>query len=186
MTVAVETTVAAPLATVWRADTTPADIVQWNAASGAWHTTHSEVDLREGGAFRSRMEAKDGSRGFDFAGVYTRIVPHRLLEYTFDGRHARVKFDRNALTAYTVVRAASHAAAAKLFEGHPHFTLFPGEGVEVMECLPIPGVSGHDPTRSARLRRLARRHRAGARRREQGRRARLPRPLRLVPVDRRE
>lgn len=46
----------------------------------------------------------------------------------------------NALTAYTVVRAASHAAAAKLFEGHPHFTLFPGEGVEVMECLPIPGV----------------------------------------------
>ena len=45
---------------------------------------------------------------------------------------------RNNLAAYTVVRAESHEAAAKLFEGHPHFTLFPGEGVEVMECLPIP------------------------------------------------
>lgn len=46
---------------------------------------------------------------------------------------------RNQLTAYTVVRAPSHEAAARLFEGHPHFTLFPGEGVEVMECLPVPG-----------------------------------------------
>ena len=46
---------------------------------------------------------------------------------------------RNDLAAYTVVRAESHEAAAKLFENHPHFTLFPGEGVEVMECLPLPG-----------------------------------------------
>lgn len=45
---------------------------------------------------------------------------------------------RNELAAYIVVRAKSHEAAAKLFEGHPHFTLFPGEGVEIMECLPIP------------------------------------------------
>jgi hypothetical protein len=45
---------------------------------------------------------------------------------------------RNAMTAYTVVRAASHESAAKLFEDHPHFTIFPGDGVEVMECLPIP------------------------------------------------
>lgn len=45
----------------------------------------------------------------------------------------------NAIGAYTVVRADSHEAAAKLFEGHPHFTIFPGEGVEVMPILPIPG-----------------------------------------------
>lgn len=46
---------------------------------------------------------------------------------------------RNNLAAFTIVRAESHEAAARLFEGHPHFMLFPGEGVEVMECLPIPG-----------------------------------------------
>ena len=46
---------------------------------------------------------------------------------------------RNAMAAYVVVRAESHAAAAKLFEDHPHFTIFPGDSVEIMECLPIPG-----------------------------------------------
>lgn len=46
---------------------------------------------------------------------------------------------RNALTAYTIVQAESHEAAAKIFEGHPHFSIFPGEAVEIMECLPIPG-----------------------------------------------
>jgi hypothetical protein len=45
---------------------------------------------------------------------------------------------RNNLTAYTVVQAESHEAAARLFENHPHFTIFPGDGIEVMECLPIP------------------------------------------------
>jgi hypothetical protein len=46
----------------------------------------------------------------------------------------------NALGAFTIVRAASHDAAAALFEGHPHFTLFPGEAVEVMPILPVPGM----------------------------------------------
>jgi hypothetical protein len=45
----------------------------------------------------------------------------------------------NAMAAYTIVQAESHDAAVKLFENHPHFTIFPGEAVEVMECLPIPG-----------------------------------------------
>jgi len=45
---------------------------------------------------------------------------------------------RNNMTAYTVVRAESHEEAARLFEGHPHFTIFPGESVEIMECLPLP------------------------------------------------
>jgi uncharacterized protein YndB with AHSA1/START domain len=92
MTITVQTTVAAPIAEVWRAYTTPADIMQWNAASDDWHTTAATVDLREGGAFSSRMEAKDGSFGFDFAGVYTRIVGHERIEYSFGERSAQVDF----------------------------------------------------------------------------------------------
>jgi uncharacterized protein YndB with AHSA1/START domain len=86
MKINVETTVAAPIEQVWRAYTTPAEIKQWNAASDDWHTTAASVDLREGGAFSSRMEAKDGSMGFDFAGTYTKIVEHKLIEYSFGDR----------------------------------------------------------------------------------------------------
>lgn len=71
MKITVENLVNAPLAKVWKAYTTPEDIVHWNAASQDWHTTKATVDLRVGGEFSSRMEAKDGSFGFDFAGVYT-------------------------------------------------------------------------------------------------------------------
>ena len=92
MKITVQTTVAAPIAQVWRAYTTPDDIKQWNAASDDWHTTNATVDLREGGEFSSRMEAKDGSMGFDFAGTYTKIVEHRLIEYAFGDRDAKVEF----------------------------------------------------------------------------------------------
>lgn len=92
MKITVETTVAAPIATVWKAYTSPEDIVQWNAASSDWHTTSAQVDLRVGGAFSSRMEAKDGSMGFDFAGTYTQVVPNRLIEYSFGDRTAQVQF----------------------------------------------------------------------------------------------
>ncbi|MEZ4394310.1 MAG: SRPBCC family protein [Polyangiales bacterium] len=92
MKITVEQHVNAPMDRVWKAYTTPEDIVQWNAASEDWHTTQSSVDLRVGGAFSSRMEAKDGSFGFDFAGVYTNIVPNRLLEYSFGDRVAVVEF----------------------------------------------------------------------------------------------
>jgi uncharacterized protein YndB with AHSA1/START domain len=92
MKITVETTVKAPIEDVWRAWTTPEDIKQWNAASDDWHTTASTVDLRVGGAFSSRMEAKDGSFGFDFAGTYTKIVPLRTIEMEFGGRTAVVDF----------------------------------------------------------------------------------------------
>ena len=92
MKVTIETTVKAPINKVWSAWTSPEDIKQWNAASDDWHTTQSSVDLREGGAFSSRMEAKDGSFGFDFAGTYTKIVPNELLEFTFGDRAAKVEF----------------------------------------------------------------------------------------------
>lgn len=92
MKITVETNVRAPIERVWQAYTTPDDIVQWNAASDDWHTTRSSVDLRVGGVFSSRMEAKDGSFGFDFAGTYTSIVPHRLIEYSFGDRTAKIDF----------------------------------------------------------------------------------------------
>jgi uncharacterized protein YndB with AHSA1/START domain len=82
----------APITRVWRAYTTPEDIMQWNAASDDWQTTAATVDLRVGGDFCSRMEAKDGSVGFDFAGTYTNIVPQGLIEYAFGDRTARVEF----------------------------------------------------------------------------------------------
>lgn len=92
MRITVETCVAAPIDQVWQAYTTPADIVKWNAASDDWHTTKATVDLREGGAFSSRMEAKDGSMGFDFAGTYTKIIAHERIEYAFGDRKAEVAF----------------------------------------------------------------------------------------------
>ena len=90
--ITVETAVNAPLSRVWHAYVTPENIVQWNAASDDWHTTKASVDLREGGAFSSRMEARDGSMGFDFAGTYTKIEPEKLIEYEFGGRIAKVEF----------------------------------------------------------------------------------------------
>ncbi|MGJ4953429.1 SRPBCC family protein [Bradyrhizobium sp. HKCCYLS20291] len=93
MRITVETTVAAPIDQVWRAYTTPADIVKWNAASDDWHTTKATVDLRDGGAFSSRMEAKDGSMGFDFAGTYTKVVQNELIAYAFGDRKAEVHFE---------------------------------------------------------------------------------------------
>jgi uncharacterized protein YndB with AHSA1/START domain len=92
MKITVERSVMAPIADVWRAYTTPSDITQWNAASDDWHTTKASVNLRVGGEFSSRMEAKDGSFGFDFAGTYTNIEPNALIEYTFGDRVAQVEF----------------------------------------------------------------------------------------------
>lgn len=93
MKITVETTVAAPIDEVWRAWNTPADVMQWNAASDDWHTPASEVDLREGGKFCHRMEAKDGSFGFDFAGEYVRVIEPTLIEYALgDDRCVLVEF----------------------------------------------------------------------------------------------
>lgn len=92
MPIIVSTVVAAPVDVVWRAYTTPEDICRWNAASPDWRTTAATVDLRPGGQFSSRMEAKDGSFGFDFAGVYTEVVLHERLAYQFGERTATVTF----------------------------------------------------------------------------------------------
>jgi len=93
MRITVETTVRAPISSVWEAYSNPEDIVHWNAASDDWHTTKSAVDLRPGGQFCSRMEARDGSCGFDFEGTYTNVVPNSLIEYDFGDRKAKVEFE---------------------------------------------------------------------------------------------
>ncbi len=93
MKISVETTVDAPIANVWGAYNSADDIQQWNAASDDWHTTSATVDLRVGGNFSYRMEAKDDSMGFDFAGTYTKVVEFELIEYSFGAREARVTFE---------------------------------------------------------------------------------------------
>lgn len=92
MKITIETIVRAPIDKVWTAYNTPEDIKQWNAASDDWHTTDSQVDFRVGGSFSSRMEAKNGSFGFDFTGTYNKIVDHALIEYEFGERTAMVEF----------------------------------------------------------------------------------------------
>jgi uncharacterized protein YndB with AHSA1/START domain len=97
MKITIETLVKAPLARVWDAWNNPEDIKQWNAASDDWHTPSSRVDLREGGTFSSRMEARDGSVGFDFEGTYTRVVPHARIDYRMgDDREVQITFSEQA------------------------------------------------------------------------------------------
>ena len=90
------------LGTVWNAWTSPEHIVHWNFADDSWHAPAAVNDLHVGGKFSFRMEAKDGSMGFDFSGVYSEIIEQELIAYTMDdGRKARVTFE--ALGDSTVV-----------------------------------------------------------------------------------
>ena len=91
--VTIQTTVNAPLEKTWRLWNTAEHVKQWNNASPDWHTPKAENDLREGGSFSYRMEAKDGSFGFDFGGVYDEVKPNEKLAYTMDdGRKVQVTF----------------------------------------------------------------------------------------------
>jgi len=102
--VTIEATVKAPTAVVWEKYTNPLDIVKWNNASDDWHTTKAENDLRVGGKFLSRMEAKDGSFGFDFSGAYTAVKPLELIEYALgDGRAVSIAFSKNEEDTRVVV-----------------------------------------------------------------------------------
>ena len=93
MKITIDAVVNADIDAVWTAWNNPEDIKQWNTASPDWHTTESTVDLREGGAFSSRMEAKDGSMGFDFSGTFTKIVEKQSIEYSLeDGRSVEINF----------------------------------------------------------------------------------------------
>lgn|GEM_PF-418353 len=97
MKITLEATIAAPIEVVWRAWTTPDDIKRWNAASDDWHCPAAELDLRPGGQFSYRMEARDGSMGFDFAGAFTRVIPNEVIAYSLgDERAVAVEFVASA------------------------------------------------------------------------------------------
>jgi uncharacterized protein YndB with AHSA1/START domain len=96
ITITVEATINSPIDKVWQLWTTPQDIMQWNNASDDWHTTRAENNVRTGGKFLSRMEAKDGSMGFDFGGVYDEVKTNQSMAYTMgDGRRVTVTFVPN-------------------------------------------------------------------------------------------
>lgn len=94
--ITIKATVNANVKKVWEYWTEPECIKRWNTASEDWHTTIAENDLRVGGKFLSRMEAKDGSFGFDFGGVYDEVELHKLISYTLgDERKVRIIFEEN-------------------------------------------------------------------------------------------
>ncbi|MFP8777591.1 SRPBCC domain-containing protein [Hydrogenophaga sp. RWCD_12] len=100
----VQTTLQCGLARAWNAYTAPKAIVQWNFAAPEWHCPRAENDLRVGGTLKSRMEARDGSMGFDFEGTYTEVVPMERLVYAMgDERQVVATFkEAGGLTELTV------------------------------------------------------------------------------------
>ena len=92
-TITIQTNVKAPVLKVWNYWTKPEHIIKWNQASDDWHTTRAENDLRVGGRFLARMEAKDGSFGFDFGGIYDEVKENEYIEYTIgDGIKVKIIF----------------------------------------------------------------------------------------------
>jgi len=91
--ITVSARIKSPVGKIWKLWTDPDHIIHWNQASEDWFTPRAKNDLREGGRFSYRMEARDGSSGFDFSGIYTRIVPEKEIHYTIDdGRKVTVEF----------------------------------------------------------------------------------------------
>jgi uncharacterized protein YndB with AHSA1/START domain len=91
--ITVKTTVHAPVEKVWEYWTEPEHITKWNNASDDWHTPIAENDLTVGGKFHTRMEAKDGSFGFDFGGIYDEVKLNEIISYTLgDGRNVTITF----------------------------------------------------------------------------------------------
>lgn len=116
--ITVQTTVNAPAAKVWEYWTMPEHITQWNSASPDWHTPRAENDLREGGRFTARMEAKDGSMGFDFSGVYTKVKAHELIAYTLgDDRKVSISFAGDDAVTVTESFEAEEVNSIELQKG---------------------------------------------------------------------
>jgi uncharacterized protein YndB with AHSA1/START domain len=91
--ITVETTVNAPIEKIWESFTKPEHITKWNFAADSWQCPNAENDLQKGGNFSYRMEAKDGSFGFDFGGTYDEVEENKRIAYTIaDGRKVEVKF----------------------------------------------------------------------------------------------
>ena len=101
--ITIETAVKAPIEKVWNYWNQPEHVTKWNQASDDWHSPRGENDLRVGGSFSYRMEAKDGSFGFDFGGIHDVVDEHAYIEYTMgDGRKVKVTFTSDADTTKIV------------------------------------------------------------------------------------
>jgi uncharacterized protein YndB with AHSA1/START domain len=101
--ITVHSTINAPVEKVWQLWSAPEHITQWCSASDDWHVPHAENDLRTGGNFSTRMEAKDGSFGFDFGGVYDDVKHHEFIAYTMgDGRKVSINFKSNNNTTEVI------------------------------------------------------------------------------------
>lgn len=115
-TLKTEATLNAPVEKVWKCRTEPKHITRWNNASDDWHTPGAENDLRPGGKFLYRMEAKDGSRGFDFEGTYQEVEMHKLIAYTLaDGRKVQTRFSGDGnITVVTETFEADHTHSLEM------------------------------------------------------------------------
>jgi uncharacterized protein YndB with AHSA1/START domain len=117
--ITIEATVNAPIEKVWDAYTDPKQIIRWNSPSDDWHSPRAENDLRPGGAFNYRMEAKDGSFGFDFGGTFDEVKPNELLAYTIgDGRKVENVFTKEGdATKVTVTFEAENQNSIEMQRG---------------------------------------------------------------------
>jgi uncharacterized protein YndB with AHSA1/START domain len=117
--ITVETTVNASIEKVWQYWTEPKHIEKWNNASDDWHTPHAENDLQVGGKFLSRMEAKDGSFGFDFEGIYSNVIPFEKIKYGLaDGREVEIVFNgKGQTTEVTEIFDAENENPIELQQG---------------------------------------------------------------------
>lgn len=94
--ITIETIVNASAEKVWKYWSQPEHITRWAFAADDWHAPYADNDLREGGKFKTTMAAKDGSFSFDFGGEYTRVEPHKVIEYVLeDGRTVKISFSEN-------------------------------------------------------------------------------------------
>lgn len=97
MKISIETVVSAPLSSVWSSWVTPEDITKWNYAIDEWCCPNAEINLQVGEKFSYRMEAKDGSMGFDFEGTFTKVTPNEAIHFELeDNRVVTVEFSETA------------------------------------------------------------------------------------------
>jgi uncharacterized protein YndB with AHSA1/START domain len=118
-TITVAATVNAPIEKVWNYWSSPEHIIQWNSAADDWHTPHATNDLRTGGNFSYRMEARDQSFGFDFGGTYDEVKKHEFITYTIgDGRKVKVVFTtRGNETSITEIFEAETQNSVEMQQG---------------------------------------------------------------------
>lgn len=92
--ITIEAAINAPVEKVWQYWSEPAHITKWTFAASDWHAPYAENDLKTDGKFKTRMEAKDGSMGFDFEGIYSNVEEYKLIEYGLgDGRQVKITFE---------------------------------------------------------------------------------------------